>query len=390
MGNVFGDFAKDIQKTFKKKNEEIEFDTHRAKEPIPTGSVVIDKAFNNGLAYKRRLTELASFESGGKSTIAYLTMVEALKKYPDEAVILLDFEQSFDSLYAKALGLDADDDRVMIYQPRTLEEGDEILQKAFDKQKGGKDPILKHKISLVVVDSVAAARPSQMFEASVDGTGQKSQHANAWTIWVPKLQRWCAESNFAVLLLNQFRAKPQMGNMDKFKMSSTGMGNATSSMDADITTTGGNALRFYLSARYVTKFSTVLKEQVEDVITGEVVEHRTANMYKLTNIKNKINPPYANAKFVIRFGEGIDDFPIVMDALKLRGIVTNRGSFMIYKTLTGEEIKILGKSAFNATMQKEHWEDMKTQFNKSSDDDIIEPSLEIEDEDSEIEETHEL
>jgi len=388
MGNIFGDFAKDVQKSFKKKNEEIIFDTHRAKEPIPTGSIVLDKAFNMGLAYKRRLTEISSFESGGKSTIAYLTMVESLKKYPDEAVILLDFEQSFDSIYAIALGLDPDDDRVMIYQPRTLEEGDEILQKAFDKQKGGKDAILKHKVSLVVIDSVAAARPAQMFDASVDGTGQKSQHANAWTIWVPKLQRWCAESNFAVFLLNQFRAKPQMGNMDKFKMSSTGMGNATSSMDADITTTGGNALRFYLSARYVTKFSTVLKEQTEDPISGEVVDHRTANMYKLTNIKNKINPPYANAKFVIRFGEGIDDFPIVMDALKQRGIVTNRGSFMIYKTVAGEEIKILGKTAFNATMQKEHWEDMKTQFNKSSEDD--EAAIPSDFDELEIETEHEL
>jgi len=126
--------------------------------------------------------------------------------------------------------------------------------------------------------------------------------------------------------------------------------------------TGGNALRYYLSARYISRFVSTLKEQVEDPLTGEVTEERVANVFKLQNIKNKLSDPYKSTKFVIRFGEGVDDYPMIYEALRSRGIITNNGSFMIYKSSTGEEVKILGKIAFNKELREKWYDDMIIQY----------------------------
>lgn len=140
--------------------------------------------------------------------------------------------------------------------------------------------------------------------------------------------------------------------------------------------TGGNALRYYLSARYVSSFKKTLKEQIEDDITGEVTEERTSNVFKLINIKNKINDPYKRVDFVIKFGEGIDDYPMIYDVLNKRGIITNNGSFMIYKTSDGEEVKVLGKTKFNKELREKWFSDMKKQYMDSS-------SFEVEENDDE-------
>jgi len=371
---IFDDFSKDIKKAYSKKNADIVLDYTKQKEPIGSGSIVIDHTFDGGLAYKGRLVEFLSFESGGKSTMAIQSCVSALKQYPDQAVIFLDSEQALDYAYAKSLGMDAEDERVMIYQPRTMEEMEDILSKAFDPQKGGKSPRLNKMISTVVVDSVAATRPAVMFEQSSDGKGQKSQHASAWGLFSPKLNKWAAEQNFACILLNQLRAKPQMGTMDKFSLSgNTGIANGHSNVDTALTSTGGNALRYYLSARYLFKWSSTLKEQVSDDETGEVTEARVANIFKITSIKNKINPPYKTGKMVIRFGEGTDDFSLIVDALKTRGLITSKGSFLTYKTTEGEEIRLLGKSKFYSTLKADYFEDMKKAYSNQGDsDDSIE------------------
>jgi len=139
--------------------------------------------------------------------------------------------------------------------------------------------------------------------------------------------------------------------------------------------TGGNALRYYLSVRYVSKFSSQIKEQTEDSVTGEVQEERTANKFILSCIKNKINDKvYQKTPFVVKFGQGIDDFPILYDILQKAGVIWNKGSFMYYKTSDGEDIKELGKIAFKDRLRKEYFGDMEKQYIKLKNSDLLQNS----------------
>jgi len=355
---LFGDFKEQIQKEFKKAKKNIVFDADNVKEPIPSGSLVIDKVFDGGLFYRGAMGEIASFESGAKTTIAIQSCAEALKKYPDEGIIYFDFEKSLDPVYCKSLGMDFSDERVMVFTPDCIEDMMKVLTMGFSKKKGAK---LAGKISTIVIDSVAAARPMASIDME-DNSAQKSQHASAWSEITPKLMNIVANHNIAMILINQFRAKPMIDRNSQFSLANTGIGQGYSNMETSLSTTGGNAIRYYLSVRYVTKFVSTLKEQVEDPITGAIEEVRVANVFKIMNIKNKIKKPYISTKFVVRYGEGTDDFPIIFDALKAVGIIYNKGSFLFYKTSNGEEIKALGRTAFIELLKKDYFEDMKKQF----------------------------
>ena len=376
--SVFKDFVEQVQKDFKKAKKNIVFDAENVKDPIPSGSIVIDKVFGGGLFYRGAMGEIASFESGGKTTLALQSCAEALKKYPNEGIIYFDFEKALDPVYAKSLGVDIEDERVMVFTPDSIEDMMKVLSAGFSKKKGAK---LAGKISTIVIDSVAAARPMASIDME-DTSAQKSQHASAWSEITPKLMNLVANYNIAMILINQFRAKPMIDRNSQFSLANTGIGQGYSNMETSLSTTGGNAIRYYLSVRYVTKFVSTLKEQVEDPITGALEEVRVANVFKIMNIKNKINKPYASTKFVIRYGEGTDDFPLIFDALKAVGIIYNKGSFLYYKTSNGEEVKELGRTAFVNTLRENYYEDMKKQFlNLNITDDKVTSSLNDDNED---------
>jgi len=231
--SIFSDFKKDVEKTFKKRK--IVFGSDVKSEPVPTGSVVID-SLDGGIAFEGRISEISSYESGGKSTLALMTVAQALEKYPDKAVVYVDSELALDPVYMKSLGADPDDERLIVVQPNNIEEADKFLTMAFDSQKGGKPGKLEGKVSLLVIDSVASLRSKSEFDAEVGGSGQKSMHASAWGSLTIKINRWAKLNDMAVLLVNQFRAKPQISNMDKFSLSNTSIGQGYSNTDTSITT----------------------------------------------------------------------------------------------------------------------------------------------------------
>jgi len=228
--SIFKSFNSDIKKTLKK--SDLVFDSDIKKEAIGTGSIVIDTKMDGGISYLGRMTEISSFESGGKTTLALLTVAEALKKYPDKGVIYLDAELALDSVYMKRLGADPDNERLLIYQPKSVEEAEKILFKAFEG-KGGKPGSLHGSISLLVIDSVAAMRSESEFNDMIEGS---NQHATAWGRISVKLNYWAKNNGMAILLINQMRAKPQISNNDRFSLSNNGIAQGYSNTDTSLTT----------------------------------------------------------------------------------------------------------------------------------------------------------
>jgi len=83
------------------------------------------------------------------------------------------------------------------------------------------------------------------------------------------------------------------------------------------TTTGGNALRFYSSIRLDIRRRATQKNGAE----------ATGNRVRVKVVKNKLAPPYTEAQFEIRFGEGINKVLDVLEAAEKLGVVETSGSW---------------------------------------------------------------
>lgn len=336
--SLLDDVMGDLKKTYKKKNDTLVFDPNRQKEFISSGSVVLDANLGGGIACRGRLVELFSFESGGKTTLALQSCVEAIKKYPDKTVLFFDQEGHADIEYMNSLGLEIGPN-FQIFQPDSAEEVEDITTRFIKKMPDG--------VSMIVYDSVAAIRPSSMAEHMHGESNQKAGHAFFWTDFSPKINNWAKKFDIAFLLINQLRAKPQIGNMDKFSIGNTGMGAGFSNTDSSFNTTGGTALKFYLSARYLLRHVSDVKEQTEDEITGELIDSKVAKKYKVQNVKNKLTKPHRESNYIIRYGMGTDDAILIRDVLQNAKIITNSGSFINYQSSDGTlDFKENGKIKF--------------------------------------------
>lgn len=355
MAGMFDDFCSDIHKQYKKTNDLIVADPHTTYTMIPTGSLEIDTEMNGGLAIVGRVVEVSGFESSGKTTLMSQSCVQALKMFPTKGVLYMDSEQSFDFTYAKSLGLEQND-RFKVFRPMNAEELDDVLTKAVAK--------LTSNISMIVIDSVASARTKAEITAVLGQSSQKGQHATFWGSFVLKLVMWASKYGIAIVLINQFRSKPSISQNDKFALSNTGIGNGESSVNSQLTTTGGFAVRFYCSARYVLKNISPLKEEVADKFSGEIEELRVANVCRIEAIKNKCYPPNKRVKYIIRFGTGTDDTPIIKDFLTKVGVIAVNGSMITYNGSIPElTFKENGKLRFNEHFTRpEFLEDAKKQF----------------------------
>jgi recombination protein RecA len=91
------------------------------------------------------------------------------------------------------------------------------------------------------------------------------------------------------------------------------------------TTTGGNALKFYASVRLDIRKTGQIKEGEKAVGTRARVKV----------VKNKVAPPFREAEFEVRFGEGINVLGEIVDLGAAHGMIDKSGAWY---TLDGERI----------------------------------------------------
>lgn len=258
---------------------------------ISTGSINLDLALGVGGVPRSRIIEIYGAESSGKTTLALNIIAQAQKQGGVAAFI--DAEHALDPVYAKALGVNIDE--LLISQPDTGEQALEIADLL----------VRSAALDVIVVDSVAALVP----KAEIDGEMSDQQmglQARLMSKALRKLTGSIGKSETVMVFINQIREK---------------IGGFSFVPGVQTTTSGGRALKFFSTIRMEVKKVGQIK-QGDDVVGNEV-------LVKVT--KNKVAPPFKEAKFNIMYGTGISRVGEILDFAINMNICKKSGAWFSYK-----------------------------------------------------------
>jgi recombination protein RecA len=259
---------------------------------IPTGSLGLDAALGIGGIPKGRIIEIYGPESSGKTTLSLHIIAEAQKE--GGICAFIDAEHAMDPVYAKNLGVKTDE--LLISQP---DHGEQALEITESLVRSG-------KISVIVVDSVAALTPKDEIEGDM-GSHQVGKQARLMSQAMRKLTALVAKSNTTIIFINQIRMK--IGVM----------------FGSPETTTGGRALKFYASVRLdIRRIAQIKKGE-------EVVGSRT----RVKVVKNKVAAPFKQTEFDIIYNEGISIEGEMLALGEKMGFVKKAGA--MYSYLPGDD-----------------------------------------------------
>jgi len=262
----------------------LESDHIKKMDVISTGAIGLDIALGVGGVPRGRIIEIYGPESSGKTTLAMHVIAEAQKIGGTAAII--DAEHAFDPEYAKKLGIETDN--LLISQPDNGEQALEILETLL--RSGALD--------VIVVDSVAALTPKAEIDGEM-GDSHMGLQARLMSQALRKITGIVSKTNTIVIFINQIRLK--IGVM---------FGNPE-------TTTGGNALKFYSSIRMDIRSK-------EKIVKGD---ETVGNLVRVKVVKNKVAPPFKEAEFEIRYGEGIDKISSLIDVAVKYNVIEKSGAW---------------------------------------------------------------
>lgn len=264
---------------------------------VSTGSLALDVALGVGGYPRGRVVEIYGPESSGKTTLTLHAIAEVQKIGGTAAFI--DVEHALDPIYAKNLGVDIN--HLLISQPDSGEQALEIVDTL----------VRSNAVDMIIVDSVAALVPRAEIEGAM-GDAQMGLQARLMSQALRKLTANVGKSKTIVIFTNQIRMK--IGVM---------FGNPE-------TTSGGNALKFYATIRLDIRRKSPIKEG--DRIIG--------NETRIKVVKNKVAPPFREARFDIIYGKGVVRENELIELGIDEGFVSKRGSWLSYNAPNGEEISL--------------------------------------------------
>jgi recombination protein RecA len=257
-------------------------------ETISTGSLALDIALGIGGVPRGRIVEIFGPESSGKTTLALHLIAEAQKS--GGAAAFIDAEHALDPTYARAIGVNLD--QLLLSQPNSGEQALEITEHL----------VRSGAVDIIVIDSVAALVPEAEIAGAM-GDAQVGLQARLMSQAMRKLAGAIHQSKTTVVFINQIRSLISAGPW----------GPST-------TTTGGLALKFYTSVRM----------EIKRIGSLEEGEEKIGNETLVRVVKNKLAPPFKEARFDILYGKGIARERELIKVGEQLGIIKKSGAWFSY------------------------------------------------------------
>ncbi len=324
----------ELQTSFKKKYGKTDKGKDKIKsgdqiESTPlicsTGSFSLDLALGKNGLPSSRIYEYMGKPSGGKSTLSFITAIEAQKV--KKTVAIIDLEGTFDKDWFINLGGTVDE-YFLLLQPDTGEEAFSMMD----------DLVESGLVSLIVVDSVSLLSTEEEREKDY-GEASMAQLARLMSTGLKKLTPKVNKSDCSIIFINQMR----ISNM-------SGYGRPDES-------TGGNALKFYASARLEITRKEVIGDK--DNPDGFKTEIRV--------VKNKIGVPLRRVLTSLYIGTngkyGIDVDAEIVDLAIYYNLITrwkknqrteelepdNKGHWYVYK----DKVEVHGRPKVISTFTED-------------------------------------
>lgn len=260
-------------------------------EAISSGNIAIDHVLGVGGFPKGRCIELYGPPSCGKSTTAlqaaasYQRAIKAGEPgYEGKSILYMDHENAMDPDYARALGLNVDDEETFIFaQPDSLEQSANISRELV--QSG--------YVGMAIYDSVAAMTPLKALEAET-GKASVAMQARLMSDFLKAYVAMLNDTQTTALFLNHIAEVIDMGGRGRPGVKR-------------YTTPGGRALKFYASVRVEYQQSKNIVQEVTDELTQETQKQVRASDVRVRVVKNKVAAPFRQCTVRVRYGQGFDN-----------------------------------------------------------------------------------
>jgi len=269
---------------------------------ISTGVYALDYVLSGGISDCEggHRIEFFGSESSCKTTFSLLVIAEYQRQ--GKKCVFVDGENSYDSEWAKTLGVD--NDNLLIFNPEYLEECGDLLNDLID---GGVD--------LVVVDSIVSMIPKEEIDRDTDEPTMALQ-ARVLSRITRQLYAKLVSKSTSLIFINQLREK--LG----------GYGNPH-------TTAGGRALKHFYNTRIQFRPGKPF-----DVGSGDKRE-RIGTEINIQATKNKKGVPFKKAVVDFYFTGRIDNKKSIFFSAVKHGVIALSG-----KTYTYGKLKVVGKDKF--------------------------------------------
>ena len=265
---------------------------------LSTGILPLDVALGVGGLPRGRIIELYGPESSGKTTICLNVIAEAQKN--SEKCAIVDNENAIDCEWARKLGVNTDD--LMVSQP---DSGEDSLSIA--------EMLIEDKVSVIVVDSVAALVPRAELEGQI-GDAHVGLQARLMSQALRKLTSKVRASGSILIFTNQIREKIGIK-----------WGDPT-------TTSGGRALKFYTSVRIQTARYANINEKGTVEEEGETgSKNAIGSTIGIKIVKNKVAPPFKYTQAYLLFDKGFDKAYNVVELALTNKLIEKRGAWFDFE-----------------------------------------------------------
>jgi recombination protein RecA len=290
-----------------------------------TPSIQLNAALNGGLPYGRQVLVWGN-KSSGKSSFCLQVIADAQRE--GKVCAWIDAEATFDSDWARMLGVDIDN--LIVSQARTV---NDMVDVGTDLMKAGVD--------IVVVDSISALLPAIYFEKDstelkqLENTKQIGAEARDMTNAV-KMLNYANNQDHSTLLILISQARTNIGAMYSSQQP-----------------TGGQAVKFY-SSTILKLFSSesdnqAIKGKIES--GGRVIEEKIGRKVRWEVQFSKTSPAFQSGEYDFYFRGnliGVDTYADLVDAAESLGIIERAGAWY---TVEGQRYQ--GRNAVVAAVRED-------------------------------------